>query len=338
MGNKPATDRIDFKDPRLISAIENWNLTSFLDDYQVDYSLEGKNIGRNFIGVNPCPFCKDDHNHFAIHEEEKYGTCFICKGYAPPVKIVSFYGRMTFKKAFDYLINQTADQLDMIDRVNLIFKNKNQHKRKEIELDSLPKNRLITPQDLKNEHLKNFFKKRKLHLWHIPRYQLRLCLDPKFNGFIIFPMLIDGHPVSYQLRHLLRKQYHNAENLDKFIFNEENIIEGKPIILVEGFLDLVNVDSFIRCYYPGKMTVVTGGLKAVSNAQLNRLRSHSPSQIIVMFDGDSWHDYYRIKNSVGYNVNYVILNKNKDPNDLTWGELNTVFRKEISKCFVNQDL
>jgi hypothetical protein len=337
MGDKSTSNRINFKDPRLISAIENWNLISFLDDYQVDYSLEGKNIGRNFIGVNPCPFCKDDHNHFGIHEEEKFGSCFICKGYASPLKIISFFGRMSYKKAFDYLLSQTTDQLDVINRVQSILKNKNrQMKREETPHDPLPRNKLITPQDLKNEHLNNFFKKRKLHLWHVDRYQLRLCLDQQFRGFILFPLLINKHPVSYQLRHLLRKKYHNGTNLDKFIFNEENIIEGKPIILVEGFLDFVNVDSFIRCYYPNKITVVTGGLKSISNIQLDRLRNHSPSQLIVMFDGDSWFDYYRVKNSVGYDVNYVILNKDKDPNDLSWGELNQIFQKEIKKCFINQ--
>lgn len=330
MGNKPTTNFIDFKDPRLISAVENWNLISFLDDYKVDYTMEGKNVGRNFIGVNPCPFCGDSRNHFAIHDEEKYGSCFICKGYAHPIKLVSYFGRMSYKKAFDYLLSQTADQQDVINRVDMILRNKRrQIKREETYRDVLPRNRLITYQDLKNEHLKDFFKRRKLHNWHIQRYQLRICLDNAFKGFILFPMLISGHPVSYQLRHIMRKQYHNGTNLDKFIFNEENIIEGKLILLVEGFLDFINVDSFIRCYYPGKITAVSGGLKSISNFQLDRLRSHAPSQLIVMFDGDSWFDYYRIKNSVGYDVNYVILNKDKDPNDLSWGELNKVFEKEI---------
>jgi DNA primase len=336
MGNKQ-TSNIDFNDPLLLTAIENWDMISFFDDYNVDYSLDGRNIGRNFIGVNPCPFCGDSRNHFAVHQDGKFGSCFICKGHAHPIKLISFFGRMTFKKAHSYLLSQTSDQMEMMDRVKSIFKHKVRKEGGQNRFyDPLPESRLITYQDLKNEHLKNFFKKRKLHRWHIPRYQLRLCLDSKFRGFILFPMLIDHRPVSYQLRHLIRRQYHNGTNLDKFVFNEENIIEGKPVILVEGFLDFVNVDSFIRCYYPGKISVVTGGLKSVSNAQLDRLRNHSPSQLIVMFDGDSWFDYYRIKNSIGYNVNYVILDKDKDPNDLSWEELNTLFKKEIKKCFTSQ--
>jgi hypothetical protein len=276
--------------------------------------------------------CGDNRNHFAVHEEEKFGSCFICKGYAHPIKLISYFGRMSFKKAFDYLLSQTPEQQDIINRVEIILKNKRkQIKREEITLDVLPRNKLITYADLKNTHLKNFFIKRKLHLWHIKRYQLRLCTDKEFNGYIIFPMLISNHPVAYQLRHLIRKKYHNSTNLDKFIYNEENIINKKPIILVEGFLDFVNVDSFIRCYYPGKITVVTGGLKSISRYQIDRLRSYSPSQLIVMFDGDSWFDYYRIKNSIGYDVNYIILNKEKDPNDLTWKELNKIFTKEIFK-------
>lgn len=333
MGNKSSSNSIDFQDPRLEAAIENWDLISFLDDHNVDYSLDGKNIGRNFIGVNPCPFCGDSRNHFAVHQEDKYGSCFICKGYAHPVKLISYFGRMPFKRAFDYLLNQTIEQQEVTDRVKMIFKTrKRKEERYERYSDPLPTNRLITYQDLKNEHLKNFFKKRKLHAWHIPRYQLRLCLDQQFRGFILFPMLIDNRPISYQLRHLIRKQYHNGKNLDKFVFNEENILEGKPVILVEGFLDFINIDSFIRCYYPGRISVVTGGLKSISNTQLDRLRNHSPSKLIVMFDGDSWFDYYRVKKSIGYDVDYVILDKTKDPNDLTWGELKTLFEKEIENA------
>ena len=33
-----------YRDPRLISAIEKWNLFNFLDEHNIDYSLDGKHI------------------------------------------------------------------------------------------------------------------------------------------------------------------------------------------------------------------------------------------------------------------------------------------------------
>jgi DNA primase len=334
MGNKPDAHRIDFNDPRLEVAIANWNLTSFLDDYKVDYIMEGKNVGRNFIGVSPCPFCGDDRYHFAIHSDEKFGSCFICKGYAHPIKIVSYFGRMNWTKAFDYLIQQVEENLDLNDRVKqALYYKKKQIKRLENYRDILPSHRLINKKDIeKIPAVREFFQKRKLHLWHVDRYKLGLSLDPDFRGFIMWPLLINDHPVSYQMRHLGYKRYHNGTHLDKYIFNEGGIIDGHPIILVEGFLDFVNVDSYIRSHCHNRVCCVTGGLKSISSYQIERLRSHSPSQIIVMFDGDSWFDYYRIKKNIPYDVNYIILPKDKDPNDLTYQEMKSIFNKEIEPC------
>ena len=37
-----------YKDPRLIKAINDWNLFAFLDEHRVDYSMDGKNVGFGF--------------------------------------------------------------------------------------------------------------------------------------------------------------------------------------------------------------------------------------------------------------------------------------------------
>ena len=46
-----------------------------------------------------------------------------------------------------------------------------------------------------------------------------------------------------------------------------------------------------------------------------------------MFDNDSWFDYDRIKQEVPVDVDFSILPKGKDPNDLSWPELHNVFKE-----------
>ena len=48
-----------------------------------------------------------------------------------------------------------------------------------------------------------------------------------------------------------------------------------------------------------------------------------------MYDNDSWFDYWRIRNNMPFDVEFIILPKRKDPNDLTWNEMKTIFKKEI---------
>ena len=55
-----------------------------------------------------------------------------------------------------------------------------------------------------------------------------------------------------------------------------------------------------------------------------------PSNVIVMFYSDSLFDYDRVKNSIPYDVDFVILPKGKDPNDLNWNELNNIFKEGIN--------
>jgi len=42
-----------------------------------------------------------------------------------------------------------------------------------------------------------------------------------------------------------------------------------------------------------------------------------PKRLIVILDADSWFDYNRIKNEIPFDVDYVILPKESDPNSMT---------------------
>lgn len=329
MGNKQNNFINPYEDPQIIDGIERLNIYEFLDEFNIDYSLDGENIGENYIGVNPCPSCNTGLNHFAIHKERKDGTCWKCKCNYAPIKLMMTLGKMSFKKVKEYLSNYTEEESkDTVQRIKNIFNTGKNNIKNNFEPDSkdvLPKCRAITYQDLKNNNiLKKLFKEKHLHFKDIKEYDIRIA-----SNKLIFPIYLQNKQVSYQIRYINHKQYYIPTNLQNYFFNEDKILPKKPLILVEGFFDLSRINSYIRLNYKNQISVTSGGLKSLSNKQLKKLSNLSISYLIIMFDNDSWFDYYRIKNNVPFNVDFIILPKGKDPNELTWNEMKTIFEQEI---------
>lgn len=329
MANKPSDFLVDFNDPILLDAIEQWDLYDFLEEHKVDWSPSGNNIGRDFIGVIPCPNCNDHNYHFGIHKTQKFGTCWICKHYQHPINIISFFAGIPFLKAHERLIDSAEFNPDIEHRVKHILNSTPRSDPKAIyKKDPLPKSIKLIPSIIdKIPTVRSFFKKRKLTYYHAEKFHIQLVTDPKYRSYVMWPLIIADHPISYQMRHLLIKRYHNGEHLNRYLFNEDNIIPDKPVFLVEGFLDMTNVDAFIDEYYPNEASVITGGLKSLSREQLWRLQRFRLNQLYVMFDGDSWFDYYRIRNQLPYNVNYLILPRKEDPNSLSFDQLLTITKE-----------
>jgi hypothetical protein len=337
---------------QLEKAIDVFDLFSFLDEYQVDYVPEGKNIGRGYVGVRPCPGCGDMRNHFGIHIEKKFATCFKCKFGMNTVYIVKYYAHLkTFDEAEQFLIDKLDEgDYDLVTRVTDIIRSEKKEsqyiplKKDPFPTDTYP----ITNKILKrNKYIRKFFKDRKLFLWHVKRYDLRIGgVHSDYSGYILFPIYLRNKIVTWQARQILSKLYHNPENLGSYIYNEDYILNNQPLILVEGVLDMIRVDSYLKIYYPNSISVTTGCVKMISKKQIQNIINCRPSKVIVMFDADSWFDYTRIKQEIPVDVDFVILPKGKDPNDLSWSELHSVFgeineqsriRKNINVESYNKD-
>jgi hypothetical protein len=234
---------------------------------------------------------------------------------------------MTVNDAFDWFVNELEDDRDVEQRVKDIL-NHQEHKEEYIPLkkDPIPDGTIpITIHNLRtNFHLRKFFEKRKLYLWHVNRYDLRL-----YKNDILWTIKFRNKIVSYQKRNILLKKYYNPTNLASYIYGYDNIKSNKPLILVEGFFDYSRIDTFIRCYYKNQINVTTGMAKSISQEQIKRIISCKPSKIVVMYDNDSWFDYWRIKSEMPFDVDFIILPKGADPNELSWNQIKTIFEKEI---------
>jgi hypothetical protein len=316
------------KDPRIDRAIDHLNILETLDEFDVHYDMHGKNIGVGYVGIQPCPFCGDSRNHWGINVDKKFGTCFKCKESMSTFRLISYYGRMSYQEVKEYLLDKGEYEIDFVQQVKEIIKEEKEERRYiPPKKDPLPENTYPITYNIlrKNIYLKKFFKERKLYLWHVKRYNLKLS-----GNTILWPVYLRNKIVSWQTRNILNKWYHNPKNLGEYLCYEDHILKNKPLILVEGFLDYTRIDSFIRIYYNNNVSVTTGFVKMISNKQIKRIINCNPSKIIVMYDNDSWFDYKRIKNSVPIDVDFTILPSKKDPNDLSWFELHSIFNKEIS--------
>jgi len=315
-------------DPRITNAIEQFNIYEFLDEHSVSYSLEGKNIGGNYIGIEVCPNCSRGDFHSGIHKHKLFMTCFVCKFQANIIKVISIYSGMSYKVAKKYLIDNSENNLDVVQMVQqIVYSKKPKREYNFDKIDLIPKSRRITINDINtNPYIKEFFKNRKLNIWHCHWYDLRISPLNEHKGHIFFPVYLNGEIVTYQWRTLLGKTYHNSENLGSYLLNENRVIPNKPLILVEGYLDFTRVDSFIRCFYKDKIAVTSGMVKSVSQRQIQRITHIKPSKLIAMLDNDSWFDYRRLEREIPFDVDHVILPKGKDPNELSWKELHIIFK------------
>jgi DNA primase len=63
----------------------DFDIELFFQDYDIDYTSRGKNIGKDWIGLNECPFCGAQGNHFGVSSSSKGYHCWVCgeKGTIP---------------------------------------------------------------------------------------------------------------------------------------------------------------------------------------------------------------------------------------------------------------
>lgn len=55
-----------------------FNVLKFLEDFHIDYRMEGKNTSEDFINIC-CPFCFDSGFHLGLHKYNNYAYCWKCE-------------------------------------------------------------------------------------------------------------------------------------------------------------------------------------------------------------------------------------------------------------------
>lgn len=315
--------------PAIFEAIYKLNIIEFLDDYNISYTLEGKNIGTNFIGISPCPNCGDIRNHYAIHKIKKYSSCFKCGCYYSPIKTLSILSNQSTKKIINLLSDSLYNEnVDLITRIKFTLKNtwKPSINHGQI-IDILPKGASKLTDISGN--LKPLFFEKHIRKEHIQKYNLHSINNSTFKNYILWPIYFKNKLVSWQMRSTKTKRYHSSKTIAKYIYNYDNAVNKNTIIIVEGFFDLLRLETYVNKKNLKNIAIISGLIKRISTHQIQHIINLNPERLIVLFDRDSWFDYYKIQNQLNSNVEFEILPKGKDPNMLTWKEMGELFKRII---------
>ncbi len=89
---------LDYIDPR-----------EALDIAGIEYSESGKNIGRNYIGIEECPFCQKGNNHLGVRVDAPVFNCFSCGTKGNLLKL--FAKILGFGEALEKLADATPKEL-----------------------------------------------------------------------------------------------------------------------------------------------------------------------------------------------------------------------------------
>ena len=323
--------------PNLNEAIANFDIISFLEQNDIDYKLEGKNIGAGeWIGINPCPSCSAGSFHAAIHKENKSFTCWVCKDNMWLGDFISRIKGISKKEAVEIILEYLPEkEEDLVDNIKNILNFKKFKITKTIinKPMKIPPSIPITPLLIKSyKPLQDFLKARKLTIPDLNEYHIKIGIQGKYKSRLIFPIHYKRQLVAFQTRHLIQKLYLNEGPIGHYLYKPERINPKYPLIIVEGIFDYINTFKFIHKFFKGKINVTTGFSKKLTDEQIKIINNMNISSIIFLLDGDSWHDYYSSKIQLTCShSDFIILPKDADPGELSQREFLRIFNdnKEI---------
>lgn len=205
-----------------------FNARTFLEDHNISYLTEGKNISANWIGIN-CPFCNDPSEHGGFSLEKGYYHCFRC-GSHKLIDVIIELISCTQSKAKSILAKYSTDRPipQEIKPPEILWlpagcePMKEQHK-KYLESRDFDPDKLEKEWGLQGTGAVGSYKHR-----------------------IVAPIFHQGRSVSYQARAISNKQIpkYKACQRELEIIHHKSILYGSDkvksdsIIIVEGITDV----------------------------------------------------------------------------------------------------
>jgi hypothetical protein len=309
------------------SAKDRFDLFAFLDEYKIDYAMEGKNIGVGYVGIYECPHCGIGNYHYGINIEEKFGTCWSCGFSDNLVNIIRLLTEVTYYEAKEYLISSVYTEEDIEVQVHGIFndKKKTKEEKKEKEI-VLPKSVDLYKYMEKNKTIKSFCKEKNITYKLAQWLDLKIGSGSKFKNNLIIPVYYYGDLIGYQVRSFINRYFHNEGSLKHYLYNYDNIKKHSKIVIVEGFSDWTATYKFLSIYRKKtNMAVTTPFSKILTEEQIELLEDKEPEMVIFMLDYDAWFQYYKPSFKFFCDTDFIIPPRNTDPGQLTNGQFLKTF-------------
>lgn len=295
--------------------LDSFKVESYLENRQIEYSTEGKNVSEGWVGLS-CPFCfdLDPSNHLGVNLESKVIACYRCGIRGTIFKLIMKLEGCSFSQA--KLIAEEFSE------GKVVLQNRTEEKtlqKKKIDL-SFFKNEIPGPH--RNYLLGRNFDPDFL----FKKYRLLSCwVAGRFKHRIIVPFFLKNRIVTFTSRDITGKgspKYLSCKDEDAVVpikntlYNIDSVKD--TAIIVEGVTDVWRI---------GDGCVAIMG-KNYSSKQLEILGNIS--RLFVMLDSDavksSYHLVHDLSN-INPNIEIIELDKG-DPCDLSNREVEHL-RKEV---------
>ena len=239
------------------------DIIGLLQDYNIDFATSGKNISKDFIGVN-CPDCTSDTDyHLGISMDGKFASCWRCQHKSIPYLVTVWLG-VSFKEAYKVL-----EEYEGVGHTYYQQSPEAVVRPTEIEL---PGSELLKPH-------RTYLEKRDFDPdFLVEKYGLRgtgpSCFyeEQDFSLSIIIPVLDRrGRLMSFQARSISSKaeiryrglKEEKAINHHKNTLYNLNNITGDTVVLVEGVVDVWRGGDNFLCTFgtslkPSQMRELSG--------------------------------------------------------------------------------
>lgn len=176
-------------------------------------------------------------------------------------------------------------------------------------------------------------------------------LNPRYRGYVIFPVIDEGQNVGFVGRHVWSKKeidthnqkakyngeykilrFRNSTENDfvKLLYNIDSISEGvtDSVIIVEGIFDVVSLTRKLNLYDNEAITVVATFGKKISLVQIYKLQCKGVNSVILAYDGDAVEAIKKTANELCPYFDVLIADipdASKDWEDLSNNEIYQIF-------------
>jgi len=293
------------------------DIREVLDDLNIPYSEQGKNVSDGWIGVQ-CPFpgCGDQSNHLGLHLSTPVVSCYNCGTTGNYLTfLIAELG--SYHNAKEILAKHSPREL------------KSQTDGKQDENKAIWVN---LPDDANREmpdaH-REFLKSRKFNPDELDSlYNFHYCGKySEWANRIIVPIykrnrLITFTTISIEDDPYLRYRHFSKENsiihCKNYLLGLEHVI-GTTVIAVEGFFDMARIGPGCVCTFGTKIT------------PKQKLLLSKFNKVIVVFDGDNSGDINgkKLANDLSAfaEVELITLEKGLDPDKLSKKDINELKQK-----------
>lgn len=309
------------------------DILEFLSEHDIDYKLDGKNIGRDWIGISPCPSCSDTRYHAAIHKENGNVTCWVCKNNISFLTFVRLIKGISYKEAKEYVSTLSDEEIITDEDITFRVKQaltieKHEETKKFEEIITLPPNTRISRKIINiHQPLKEFLERRRITRDDCETLNFRLGIYGIDKNKLIMPIRSNKKLIAYQTRDLIKKEYYFHGKPKNCLYRSQFIDPNKTLIIVEGIIDYIMVNKYINRYERNKYCVTSSFTKELDPKQIDIIHNLGVKSVLFMLDRDAWFRYYKNGLDLYIDHDFLILPPNTDPGSMTQMDLLQFFNR-----------